>query len=376
MKFLFTCSFYPPYSLGGDGVHVKYLAEALVKKGHQVYVLTSLDAYRFKRDDFNKKIVEDGNVKVFRIKTKYYNWHCFSNYTFSSSELVMEEFKRLINEIKPDVVHHHNISLLGWNILKKIGNYKNIYTAHDYWLICPKYDLLREFKECKLDKNCFFCCFKHKKPYQFFRHFNRFKIALDDLDLVIAPSEFMAKRLKNFKVKTILNFVSNPKKTNHSKFKNYYLFMGALEHHKGILDLIDLFKETNKKLIIAGSGTLENKIKKKLDKNIFFIGWIEGKKKYSVLKNAKALLLPSKWPENMPLVALESLSYGVPVFGSNYGGIPEIIEKFKDKPYFTKNNFFRDLKKIEKIRKKECIEIYKKYFSKEAYLKKYYDAIS
>jgi len=152
--------------------------------------------------------------------------------------------------------------------------------------------------------------------------------------------------------------------------------MGALEHHKGILDLIDLFKETNKKLIIAGSGTLENKIKKKLDKNIFFIGWIEGKKKYSVLKNAKALLLPSKWPENMPLVALESLSYGVPVFGSNYGGIPEIIEKFKDKPYFTKNNFFRDLKKIEKIRKKECIEIYKKYFSKEAYLKKYYDAIS
>src|SRR3989344_2087235 len=309
MKILFTSTFYPPFHLGGDALHVKYLADALIKEGHEIHVFTLVDSYRFKKKDYSNKNIKDNKVIVHRIKTKFFRYQCFRNYTFGSSKKILIEFGRLVKEIKPDIVHHHNISLLGWNILKKIGNYKNIYTAHDYWLICPKYDLLREFKECKLDKNCF-------------------------------------------------------------------LFMGALEHHKGILDLIDLFKETNKKLIIAGSGTLENKIKKKLDKNIFFIGWIEGKKKYSVLKNAKALLLPSKWPENMPLVALESLSYGVPVFGSNYGGIPEIIEKFKDKPYFTKNNFFRDLKKIEKIRKKECIEIYKKYFSKEAYLKKYYDAIS
>ena len=44
-----TSTFYPPYHIGGDAVHVKYLAEELAKRGHEVHILHSIDAYNVKR---------------------------------------------------------------------------------------------------------------------------------------------------------------------------------------------------------------------------------------------------------------------------------------------------------------------------------------
>ena len=65
LKILFPTSFYPPYHLGGDATHVKYLAEELAKKGHEVHVLYSLDAYQIKRKNFNvlKRILRE-NIKI------------------------------------------------------------------------------------------------------------------------------------------------------------------------------------------------------------------------------------------------------------------------------------------------------------------------
>src|SRR3989449_4167043 len=49
LRFLMATTFYPPYHLGGDAVHVQYLAEALAARGHEVHVEFSPAAYRLKR---------------------------------------------------------------------------------------------------------------------------------------------------------------------------------------------------------------------------------------------------------------------------------------------------------------------------------------
>ena len=41
MKILMVSTFYPPYHLGGDAVHVKYLADELTKAGHEVHIIHS-----------------------------------------------------------------------------------------------------------------------------------------------------------------------------------------------------------------------------------------------------------------------------------------------------------------------------------------------
>jgi len=47
-----------------------------------------------------------------------------------------------------------------------------------------------------------------------------------------------------------------------------------------------------------------------------------------MMAKAKALALPSIWPEPLPSVAIESISLGVPVVGSNRGGISEIVGNY------------------------------------------------
>jgi glycosyltransferase involved in cell wall biosynthesis len=49
----------------------------------------------------------------------------------------------------------------------------------------------------------------------------------------------------------------------------------------------------------------------------------------SVLHQADALVIPSTWFENAPLVVLEALAYRLPVIGSRLGGIPELVSDGK-----------------------------------------------
>ena len=127
-KILITSSFYPPHHFGGDAVHAKQLAEALAKEGHKVQVFTSMDAYNLKRKE-KRSIQNDNGVIVHRIKSPLGIFEPILNYTFGTQNYTYNYFKNLIKKEKFDVVHHHNISLLGYKILKKIGKYKNFYTS-------------------------------------------------------------------------------------------------------------------------------------------------------------------------------------------------------------------------------------------------------
>ena len=371
-----TTSFYPPFHIGGDAIHVKYLAEELVKAGHEVHVLHSMDAYNFKRKE--NRTPQKSRVIVHTMKSPIGKLEPILNYCFGTQKYTMNFFKNLVEKEKFDVVHHHNISLLGYDILKKIGNYTNLYTAHDYWLVCHKYDLTRNDKLC-IKKECFSCCLKQRKIYQLFRHLNNFRECLDDIDTIIAPSEFMAEVLRNeFKnVKVINNFIPEYNiKANLEKTEDYFIYAGVLTKLKGIINLSKVFSEIDKVLMIAGTGELENYLRELKLKNVKLLGFIPHNELFPLIISAKALIIPSVWPENNPLIALESLSLGTPVIGSDAGGIPEIVGKVDENLIFDKNKP-DELKNIianfdaGKYPKETIKKIYEDNFSKENFLKKY-----
>lgn len=388
-KFLLSTSFYPPYHVGGDAIHVKYLAEELVKRGHEVHVLHSLDAYGVKRKSFPEKAELDG-VYTHTIKT-HFNLSSYVTYILGNSSLVVKKFDELINEIKPDVVHHHNISLLGYGILKKRDDYLNLYTAHDYWLICQQNNLLKNGSEICGDASCFFCALRCGRLPQLWRYRKEFKEAMRDIDVLIAPSEYVRNRLAqeiNIKSITLPNFVPPPPENISSVgYSNYFLFVGMLEIHKGILNLLELFKELrreiNAKLVIVGDGSLKNHIMEFIKRNslssfVSYAGFLDDKKLYSLYKNALALIIPSICPENAPLVALEALSVGTPVIASNNGGLPEIIGKVDRKLIFDNLDRLKDI--LANFSRKEFSSqkikhIYEQNFSPEAYIDKYIETI-
>lgn len=345
LKFVFTSSFYPPYHLGGDANHVRYLAEELARLGNEVHVIHSLDAYRVKRKDFPQGY-ESRGVVVHAIETRF-SRSAYEAYVLGASHRVTDCFRATIREVKPDIVHHHNISLLGFKILERYGDYVNLYTAHDYWLICPQSNMLRNGQVC--DKvSCGFCGCSFRRPPQFWRYGSGFKNAISQIDTLIAPSNYLRDRITRevpVSAVTIPNFVPKPPaQISSSGFSKFLMYAGMLEKHKGVLALLkayrEIAKQTDVKLVIVGDGMLRQKLREvvkqyDLSDNVYLMGWVERDLFYALLKDSVALVIPSIWPENAPLVALEALSLGTPVVASNLGGLPEIVSHLDPQLVFS-----------------------------------------
>jgi len=110
------------------------------------------------------------------------------------------------------------------------------------------------------------------------------------------------------------------------------LFISRLQKEKGIYEAIETLKilnadELKYKLIIAGSGTEEQKVNQlaREDNNIEFMGYIKSNEKHLALLNSDILFFPTYYPEGLPLTILEGLMYGLPVVSRPVGGIPDIV---------------------------------------------------
>jgi len=150
---------------------------------------------------------------------------------------------------------------------------------------------------------------------------------------------------------------SNPLKTSLktdqqilSKYnikKPYFLYLGTLKPSKNIPFLLNAFSTFIKyhstrelknqstivpeyQLVIAGKkGWLFDDIfatvkKLNLEKNVVFTDYFQDSHKWSFYKQAAALVIPSLY-EGFGMPALEAMSVGTPVIGSNITSIPEVI---------------------------------------------------
>jgi glycosyltransferase involved in cell wall biosynthesis len=199
----------------------------------------------------------------------------------------------------------------------------------------------------------------------------------------------MAKILSqnvNAKITVLPNFVPRPpRQIKSTGYQNYFLFGGVLRKNKGIVMLLDAMKscasDIGARLIITGEGPLKEYVmdfihRNQLHDKILYLGWVAKSTLYSLMRNANALVLPSVWPENNPLIALEALSVGLPVISSDAGGLPEIVGKLSENLIFKAGDIGR-LSKImldfdrKRYRMNDVVGIYESNYSPEHYVGKY-----
>jgi glycosyltransferase involved in cell wall biosynthesis len=209
--------------------------------------------------------------------------------------------------------------------------------------------------------------------------------------LLISPSNFVAKTLAKeigVKIITLPNFVPAPPcNIGPANLSNYFLFVGMLEKHKGILHLLQVAKELSRemsfRLVILGDGSLKKNVigfvkENKLTSSIIYLGFVAKEELYPLYKNAKALIIPSICAENAPLTALEALSVGTPVIASNVGGLPEIVNKCNQKLLFNNSDELMNILCAFSKDEPSCDnaqQAYSQYFSKDAYFNSYFDEI-
>jgi glycosyltransferase involved in cell wall biosynthesis len=178
------------------------------------------------------------------------------------------------------------------------------------------------------------------------------------IDYLIANSKYIASRISKyygiqadeiiypFFDKPILNSISNI----HDQ---YFLYHGALEPNKGIINVVKAAIKYNFPLKVSGSGSLLNEVKKlsKNSSNIEIYGQTSEEIKYKLLINAKALIFPSN--EDFGIVGLEANSVGTPVICLENSGISEIIAENKAGVVIKNHSIEEIYKGIEKINEKD-----------------------
>ena len=334
MKICFISNLYPPFIIGGAEISVGRVAEELVKKGHEVFVVTT--------SPNRKSSIEDKNgVKVYQISPlnlyAMYNhqnqpellkliWHGIDIWNPHSYVVV----KNILKKEMPDIVHINNFKGLSLSVFSAVKhlNLPLIFTAHDYSLICPRANLVNGSGE--ICNNPSRLCKAYVKIQKY--------LVNNKPDVVTAPSQFIIDKLKASGLFEGVKTIKLPLgiKLNDEKAEKKYdvidiLYVGALSRHKGVHVLINAFKELdydNIILHILGKGKDEDEFKKIAgsDKKIIFHGFVPDEELMQLYQKANVVVVPSIWYDNSPMVIYESFKNGTPVIGSRIGGIPELVE--------------------------------------------------
>jgi glycosyltransferase involved in cell wall biosynthesis len=330
MKFLLVNKFY--YRRGGDCIYMLNLEQLLKAYGHEVAVFAM--NYPENLDTPWKKYFP-GNMSKLMAFTR----------PFGSQE-VKRKFTALLDDFRPDVVHLNNIHTQLSPIVAELAHKRGIrvvWTLHDYKLLCPRYDCLKDGKT--ICETCFngdkkACldnkCMKGSTLASLIGWREAVTWSRDRLesctDVFVCPSQFMADKMvqggfSKAKMKTLCNFIDVAKCAKDSYEKSdYYCFIGRLSHEKGAKTLIEAAKQLPYKLVVIGGGPLMDELKAIASDNIEFVGFKQWDDIKELVGKARFSVIPSEWYENNPLSVIEAQCLGTQVLGARIGGIPELTE--------------------------------------------------
>lgn len=118
----------------------------------------------------------------------------------------------------------------------------------------------------------------------------------------------------------------------HPHRGDYLLFLGRLSFEKGAHRAIEVAREAELPLKIAGKMReplekeyFETHVRPKLGWGIEYLGEVSHDDKVDLLQNARATLFPISWEEPFGLVMIESMACGTPVIATRWGAVPEVI---------------------------------------------------
>ena len=303
--------------------------------GHKVTIVDSVARHSRYKNDKNITIIQIGSPLSFesKIKVKILK---YINYWLKEFIFVLK-LKHLVNTSKFDIIHVHE-RLTAYLIKLLIKNKNIVYTSHtSVW------------------DSSFYTERIQGKLYSFFLN----SIGADEkqiiqsIPLTIGLGNYLKKNVVNTNIKVIPNGINIKNKLWNKQEARQYIGMDSniflittvarISPIKGLEILIDAIKKidcdhSKLKVNIIGSlsgsfddlKTIAPYAKKIMNQAkhlpINFLGFIRNTSEHfsHLLASSDLFILPSLF-EPQGKVVLEAMAHGVPVIGSDAGGLPEMI---------------------------------------------------
>lgn len=339
----------------------------LTEQGYDSYVCWGRG--RQANNDHEIVIADDIGVKFHGIYTRLLDKTGFA------SRRATKKLLRRLDEIKPDIIHLHNIHGYYLNI-ELLFNYIRehdinvVWTLHDCWSMtghCAWFDM------CGCEKwktGCFNCeqlgTYPASKGFDNSKwNWNKKKALFTSLNLtIVTPSQWlrdivMNSYLKNYRCEVINNGIDLNifKPTENSEIKKVQkkydlddrkIVLGVASEwtpRKGLLDFIKL-SEMMQDIQFVVVGLTERQIKE-MPQNIKGIKRTENQRELVALYTIADVFFNPTYEDNFPTTNLEALACGTPVITYDTGGSPEEIRNIEKNNAVTVG---------EIIRKKSCRE--------------------
>ncbi|MCI0604250.1 glycosyltransferase family 4 protein [bacterium] len=326
MKILLLHDNPPP----GGGAEKQFLGlrNELRKRGHDARLFTSTASKKQSVSDYECF----GTISSFRTLLQTYN-----RWAYQSLKKVLEDFR-------PDVVQANiYLTQLSPSILPLLQNIPSIYYAVWYRSICPI-----GTKMLPDNRTCFYpagriClrtgCLPLRDWIPLMYQMKMQRRWQGVFELVVAVSEAVRVRLVAEGVPaTHVNWpgVAIQEKIPEKSPTPQVVFAGRLVKEKGCDILLRAFgivrhKCMHAQLVIAGDGPERTRLERMkqelhLDSCVTFTGHISSEEVQQRFASARVQVIPSVWPEPLPIAAMEGMMNGSVVVASRIGGLPEIIQ--------------------------------------------------
>ena len=294
---------------------------------------------------------------------------------------------KLVSELRPDIVHSHHFARFGveaFSVIKRYSpNTRIVLSLHEFLAICNHHGQMvktRTMHLCEQESySACASCFPHFRQRDFFLRKRYIQIFLEDVDLFISPSQFLANRFRDWglpehklavlenmpptvqshiAVRTSQGSALAAKPVTRRKAATTanvataattelreparplrFGFFGQMSPLKGITVLIDAARHLNKMSIRGAAfeiyGDYSNQPPSfqaaviealaEAGQSVVYYGAYDNRDVHRLMQRMDAIIVPSTWWENSPVVIQEALANGKPVICSDIGGMAEKV---------------------------------------------------
>lgn len=334
MRIAVISALFPPNVLGGAEIATQQLVQRLASRGHEIDVLTTgkensnrtENGYRVETVAMPRgyPLLEFSRQKVIDRAI----WH-LQDHADPRNKLI---WGRFLDIATPDVALVPIVQGLGYNGLEELArrDIPTIAVLHDLSYVCYKMTMFEKGRTCKVP--CRVCGVSSGLKARYLTRIPRLGF--------VSPSAANLQRVQSFvpiadrPAQVILNPMHYPEAIDVARvpLRPRLLYVGQISAAKGTSFLLETVSNLDPTLdlevVVVGDGTELEVLKRRFGSlaRVTFTGKVSLQEVANQMSRSTVLCVPSLWPDNSPGVIVHALQLGLPVLGSDVGGIGELVK--------------------------------------------------